>query len=328
MKSKEKIIEDYVKDNISIFVDENIYSWRFYDSIELKYVYTNDKETNYINNFGVTMCLDNEEIGYFILKSMTLFNDVLNFKSYDRYVELLEFGLEVNDEKYAKSLLNYLLYIARIEGNKFVKISNRYKEFNYFYELLVKEYNAYLFNDSYYIEVTNPLLYEDLEHFRIYEDDSIDFESLQFLFHIGYTVDKNECIMTFHNGDKLIIDRKNLLVTYPCNITNHSNNEMFNKLNSNLYYLLYFINFNYNEILKHGLILDFEILGKTISRLNNTLIVQSNVKLDDKYNELLKYIYEKLNINYLTLYISGSKENNYAFSYEVVNVKKEVSYGR
>ena len=139
MKYKEKRIEDYVKDNISIFVDENIYSWRFYDSIELKYVYTNDKETNYINNFGVTMCLDNEEIGYFILKSMTLFNDVLNFKSYDRYVELLEFGLEVNDEKYAKSLLNYLLYIARIEGNKFVKISNRYKEFNYFYELLVKE---------------------------------------------------------------------------------------------------------------------------------------------------------------------------------------------
>ena len=139
MKYKEKRIEDYVKDNISIYVDENIYSWRFYDSIELKYVYTNDQETNYINNFGVTMCLDNKEIGYFILKSMTLFNDVLNFKSYDRYVELLEFGLEVNDEKYAKSLFNYLLYIARIEGNKFVKISNRYKEFNYFYELLVKE---------------------------------------------------------------------------------------------------------------------------------------------------------------------------------------------
>ena len=302
MKYKEKRIEDYVKDNISIFVDENIYSWRFYDSIELKYVYTNDKETNYINNFGVTMCLDNEEIGYFILKSMTLFDDFLNFKSYDRYVELLEFGLEVNDEKYAKSLFNYL------------------------YELLVKEYNAYLFNDSYYIEVTNPLLYEDLEHLRIYEYDSIDFESLQFLFHIGYTVDKNECIMTFHNGDKLIIDRKNLLITYPGYITNHSNNEMFNKLNSNLYYLLYFINFNYNEILKHGLILDYEILGKIFSRLNNTLIVQSNVKLDDKYNELLKYIYEKLNINYLTLYTSGSKENNYAFSYEVVNVKKEISY--
>ena len=30
----------------------------------------------------------------------------------------------------------------------------------------------------------------------------------------------------------------------------------------------------------------------------------------------------------VTVSSSGSKENNYAFSYEVVNVKKEVSYGR
>lgn len=241
---------------------------------------------------------------------------------------MLEFGINVNDEKLAKVLVDYLVYLARIEGSKFIKISSRYKEFNSFYELLVNEYNAHLSEDSYYFEVNDPIEYEDLEHLKIYEYDSIDLETLNFLFQIGYSIEKDECIMTFNNADKIIIDRKDLSVKYPNCIIKNSNNEIFNKLNPSLYYLLYFINFNYNDILKHGLILDYEILGKIFSRLNNTLIARSSIKLDDRYKELLKQIYEKLNINYLTLYTSGSKENNYAFSYEVVNVKKEISYER
>ena len=68
MKYKDKWIEDFEKYNISIYVDEEVYSFRFYDVDDLKYVYTNDKDTNYVNDFGVSMHKDDEDMGYFILK--------------------------------------------------------------------------------------------------------------------------------------------------------------------------------------------------------------------------------------------------------------------
>ena len=38
------------------------------ERVKLPYVYTNDKDTNYVNDFGVSMHKDDEDMGYIILK--------------------------------------------------------------------------------------------------------------------------------------------------------------------------------------------------------------------------------------------------------------------
>ena len=301
---------------------------RYYDGgdIKLDYVYTTNKKLYLMNNHSTfSMYEDSDQIGYFAAKISILNNDEFNFKTFDRYYELLEFGINLNDKKLAKMLVNYLLYSAKIEGTKFVKISKQYEEFEAFYSLLIDEYHASYINNAYYIEIEEPIIYSDLVHLKIYEGDSINLDVLFYLYYIGHEINQETCNMKFNNGDILTINRQNLMISYPNSIDNNAN--VLTTFNDNMAILLYFINMNYRDIVKSKLELGYKVNENYYIKMNDKIIASENIEFKglSKFNKddetLKQYLHNTLKINEVIL-LGKSQQGNYTFYYKKVNLNK------
>ena len=324
---KNRVLKEYKEENYTIFCDEELNMLRLYDSgINLDYVYTVNKKLYLMNNHSTfSMYEDDDQIGYFVAKISTLNSEEFNFKTYDRYYELLEFGINLNDKPLAKMLVNYLLYSAKMEGTKFVKISKQYDEFETFYDLLINEYHASYLNNAYYIEIENPIIYSDLQHLRKYEGDLINLDVLHYLYYIGYEINQDNCTMRFYNGDVLTINRKNLTISYPDSIVNNSN--VLTTFEEKILILLYFINMNYREIIRSKLELGYKINENYYIKMNDKLIASENIEIKelskfDKDDVTLKqYLHTALNINEVILF-GKTQQEDYTFYYKKVILNK------
>lgn len=324
---KNRQIEEFNHNKIKIFIDEDGVLAHFYNSdLRLKYVYTNDKKLNKVNNASTVSMYDDFELrGYFATKISFLREDISNYQKYDRYIDLLEFGINLNDRTMVLLLIDYLKYYAKTEGTTFIRVNKVYEEFSYFYELLEDNYNAKLIDGSYYIEVECPINYLDLEHLRIYEDDSISIDLLYYLYYIGYRIEKDVCRMTFYNKDELVINRKDLKITLPESIINLNEQELYAKNNIDIYFLLYFINTNYHDILKNKLEIGYKINNDCYAKLKNKLIASKKEKydyisiIDFDDVDLINHI-KKLNINEIILFSSTDESEN-SFYYNVERIK-------
>jgi hypothetical protein len=328
MKLSDVKYQEYNKQGLQIFIDEDWNNYKWWNSSSyLKYVFTCDKEKIFVHNYlTVGQYLNNEGIGYFAVQTLILLNNVSEFSIYDRYVELLEFGLINNNKKYAEALLNYLIYYSRLNGAKFIKISKRYDEFKHFYSLIEK-HNAIFFDNCYYIKITNPIEYEDLIHIKTYSDDSLDINDIVFLHTIGLTVDRNLCYVNFTDGNSLSINRRNGQLTLPKNVVYDSEN--YKSFNKSLYALIYYVYYNYYSFSSDKFILDYNIkdVNLVLHKLNGKLVsLDDFTKTDYDKTNLLK-IKENSNFNLIEIFtiIFDIHNSTYLGCRKYLNINREIN---
>lgn len=91
-----------------------------------------------------------------------------------RYIELLEFAVTENSEEYADRLFAYLMYLARIDGARFLRVGKR-EDFAPFYSYVARRATTET-AQALYVAVEDPIEYEEYRHVRHYEGDGcLDF---------------------------------------------------------------------------------------------------------------------------------------------------------
>ena len=243
--------------NKEIYFHEDHYLSKWWESYNecTKYVYTKDKSENYMEEKCAVLYDDGDQEGYFIVKSKILLEDVEECNKYERYVDLLDFAITFTCEKYTKELLDYLIYYARLDGSRFIRI-DRKEDFKDFYYFLEDHYKCIKTKKCYIIRVENPIEIEEYEHLRLYDEDVLSFDEISYLSRIGFIVEKDNIYKNLKIG-KLNVSRLDASITFPdCIVKNNEKKYVFN---TSMYALVYYIAYNNVDIEKYGFNIEYSI---------------------------------------------------------------------
>lgn len=310
MRISDKKFNPYHKDNVEIYVDEHSFYSKWWEgNVDYKYMYSSDKSQVFsINDLCITMCVDNDQMAYAIIKT-SFFNNNSTIDNHCFYIELKEFGMYSNKIHDAKLLFDYLLYYCKVDGAKYIKISKK-EDFASFYEFIISTYPIITIDNEYFIKIVEPYSYDEYAHLKPYANDALSIDDILRLYKTNFTISKDNCFVKFNEEDVLSVDRKTGLISFPKYISYKSNKY----LNEKNHALLIYIIRNFNTIKTQDMSLDnyidnlpynfayignqklavFEEIVNNVTYLNTLLTIKN--KTSFKFIDLLTVKYNKKDV--------------------------------
>lgn len=317
MKFYEANLEAWCDNKNRIIDFEEYYDYCKWWEIYPKKVYNYTKDKNQdINKFRYCICMriNDEAKIYASFNKKILMEEKYNFSKYDIYLDVFEFGSITNSTKNLHLVIDYLIETAKYLGAKFIRISTK-EDFSEFYKLLEDYLKLSKMEDCYLYEIEKPIIYEDLQYLKCYDEDVLSFEDICFLYSLRFVI-KQDCF-ELRRGDNevLTIDRRNGKMTLPSFIINQDGNQLY--FDKKLYPFVKYLAENFELVKKHKLIINVKIddLPFNFGMLGNERIIAfEDIRSDEQYFDILYKIRKKYSLKTLDIYTASVNMETYFHS--------------
>ena len=180
------------------------------------------------------MTYKNSIIGYFMAYNLINTGNNPNIPLYSKELVLYDFAVFVRAyAKYSKILIDFMIKYANISGYKAISFVNINKH-TFFHEFMKRHYNVVEIEDKYYIFNENPRIKSYEKHLQIYEGDKVSIEDLYFMYDLNFNVCKSKCYLNLQNKERIEVDRKTGIISFPSNVKIKNDNVVINSVTRNI----------------------------------------------------------------------------------------------
>lgn len=337
-----KLFKTYINNGYSINIINLYKGSNIKDKELLDILFTN----NYLINSSSPKGIKNST--YALSKALSYNYDSNIIDLYDDYIELdkdfidyiFKHGYKISPNSCKKILSNAYAFICSINNGENINIINLYINNDNIIDSDIKLLREIVLNNNYLITDKTPkVLLNDKEIIQSYIVNNINKINIHIIDYIDIELDEYIIELIFDKGYKININTKLYILEYN-NIINKIYKDkylnvcrnLFNELNSNYEYLVYFlecINTNNKLLLEYidndfnfKYILKYIFYGSNNLRNNLINIINNNqyVILHEVYNIL----FDKFNINIFANMVNNYKYNTNLYT-DIINNKESIS---